>query len=156
MKPIKFFVTLSIITAFSITACNKNDNNNTPSGNAGSLSLKYDGTNWTATNVQATFVNDIVNVAGIDNNNHQATITLEGISQTGTYQVGPGNPSNQLSWTEGTNPEDVYQANWTIGSGSVVVTLLSDAKIEGTFQFTGYNINQDSTVVTEGKFSAGL
>ena len=156
MKQIKFFVTFLVVVSLAFSGCNKNTDNNNPSGISGSLSLKYDGTNWTATNVQATFVNDIVNVAGIDNNNHQATITLEGISQIGTYLVGPGNPSNQLSWTEGTNPEDVYQANWTIGSGSVVVTLLSDAKIEGTFQFTGYNINQDSTVVTEGKFSAGL
>lgn len=155
MKQITFFAAILILAFLAFSGCNKNDDNNNPSGTSGSMALKVDGTSWTATSiVQGTKVDDIINVVGSDELGNQATVSLQGISQTGTYAVGPGNPSNKLSWAEGTSADDIYQAYGQTGSGSVTVTLLTGIKIEGTFQFTGYNMNQDSKTITEGSFSA--
>ena len=157
MKQIKLFAAFILVAALSFSGCKKNDDNNNPSGSSGSLSLNVDGSNWSATlAVQAVNTNGVINVTGSDSNAKQASVILYGVSTTGTYQVGPANPSNQLRWTQGLGTNDTYQANGVIGSGTVTVTELSATKIVGTFQFTGYNTTQSSKVITNGSFSANF
>lgn len=153
MKQFKLFATLLLAAAISFSGCNKNDDNNNPSGSAGTMSLTVDGNNWSATlAVQAINNSGVINVTGSDSNGNQASVILYGASTTGTYQVGPANPSNQLRWTAGLSATDTYQANGVIGSGTVNVTELTATKIVGTFQFTGYNTTQQSKVITNGAF----
>lgn len=153
MKQIKLFAALLLVTAISFSGCKKNDGNNNPSGSAGTMSLTVDGSNWSATlAVQAINSSGVINVTGSDSNGNQASVILYGATVDGTYQVGPSNPSNQLRWTAGTDPINTYQANGVIGSGTIVITELTAAKVVGTFQFTGYNTAQASKVITNGAF----
>lgn len=157
MKHVKIFTALLALVALTFSGCNKNDDNNNPSGSSGSMSLTVDGSNWSATlAVQAVNSNGVINVTGSDSNAKQASVILYGVSTTGTYQVGPGNPSNQLRWTQGLGTNDTYQANGVIGNGTVTITELTSSKISGTFQFTGYNTAQNSKVITNGSFSANF
>jgi len=157
MKQIKLFAVLLLLAAISFSGCNKNDDNNDPSGSAGSMSLTVDGSNWSATlAVQAISNSGVINITGSDSNANQASVILYGVSTTGTYQVGPGNPSNQLRWTAGTDPINTYQANGVIGSGTVTITEITATKIVGTFQFTGYNTAQQSKVITNGAFDVNF
>lgn len=153
MKQFKLFATLILVAAISFSGCNKNDDDNDPSGSSGTMSLTVDGSDWSATlAVQGVNTNGVINVTGSDSNGNQASVILYGATVDGTYQVGPSNPSNQLRWTAGTDPLNTYQANGVIGSGTIVITELTATKVVGTFQFTGYNTAQQSKVITDGKF----
>ena len=157
MKQFKLFATLILVAAISFSGCNKNNDDNDPSGSSGTMSLTVDGSNWSATlAVQAVNSNGVINVTGSDSNGNQASVILYGATVAGTYQVGPSNPSNQCRWTAGTDPMNTYQANGVIGSGTITITELTAAKVVGTFQFTGYNTAQASKVITNGKFDVNF
>jgi hypothetical protein len=157
MKQIKLFAAILLLTSITFSGCKKNDDNNNPSGSAGTMSLTVDGSDWSATlSVQAVNSSGVVNITGSDSNANQASVILYGVSATGTYQVGPANPSNQLRWTAGTDPMNTYQANGVIGSGTVTITELTATKAVGTFQFTGYNTAQQSKVITNGAFDVNF
>jgi len=134
---------------------NDNPNNNNP---VGSMSLKVDGTSWTASlAVVATNSGGLVTVTGSDSNAHQAQVTIYNVSGTGTYQLGGSmtNP-NMGRWTAGVNPEQTYTTSLGLGSGTVEITELTDTNVAGTFSFTAKNSNGDEVSITEGSFNAAI
>jgi hypothetical protein len=154
MRNLTFMIAL--ITAVIFSSCNKNkDENPTIPGSSGSLTLKHNGTSWSASlSVQAVNTNGVVNITGSDSNANQAAINVYQATDPGTYQIGPGaNPGNLGRWTQGLAQTDSYMSNNVIGSGQVTFTELSATSAKGTFQFDGYNIDQQKIVVTEGNFS---
>lgn len=157
MKTMKNLTLLiALVFAVVFTSCNKkNDENPTTPGSSGSLTLKHDGTSWNASlSVQAVNTNGVVSITGSDSNANQGAINIYQATGPGTYQIGPGaNAGNMGRWTQGLAQTDSYMANNVIGSGQVTFTELSATSAKGTFQFDGYNIDQQKIVVTEGSFS---
>ncbi len=156
MKTRTLILMLLAGTMILIGSCNKNDDDNPVAGN-GSMSLTVDGSSWTASlSVQAVNTNGVINVTGSDSQAKQAAVVLYNVTSTGTYQIGPANPSNMLRWTEGVGQTDTYTANGIIGSGTVTITELTSSNIKGTFSFTGYNTAGTTKAVTNGKFEANF
>lgn len=152
----KLTLLMVIVTAVVFTSCNKKDDDGSGNpGSNGTMSLKHAGTSWSASlSVQGVNSNGVVNITGSDSNANQAAITVNGTSGPGTYQIGPGaNPGNSGRWTQGLAQTDSYMANNVIGTGEVTFTELSAASAKGSFQFEGYNIDQQKLVITEGEFS---
>ncbi|MEE4260074.1 MAG: DUF6252 family protein [Bacteroidales bacterium] len=157
MKSKNLLSMLLIAGIVLLMSCNKNDDDTGPIGSNGSISLKVDGSTWNASlSVQAVNAGGVINVTGSDSNAKQAGITLYGITETGTYKVGPPNQGNMLRWTEGLGQTQTFQANGVIGDGTITVTELTDNKIKGTFSFTGFSTEQTSKQITEGKFEANF
>jgi Family of unknown function (DUF6252) len=154
MKTKNLLILFVLVTGIALSSCKKTNSVN-PLGN-GSMSLKVDGTSWSANlAVEAVNTNGVLSITGSDASAHQAAVTLNGATGPGTYQVGSnGNSGNMLRWTEGTGSDQTYQATFIIGSGTIVIDKLSDTEVSGTFEFEGYNTAQTHKSITEGKFSA--
>lgn len=121
------------------------------------LDAEIDGDKWSATMVvMASHSNDVLSVTGSDAGAKQMHFSIQNFNGEGTYTVGPGNQDNMLRWTAGLNPEDSYIANFQMGSGTIEVTEITDARTIGTFSFTGENTNGDEVVVTAGEFDAEI
>ncbi len=160
MKLFKVFMIMMAVISVSLTACKKDENDDDNGGSVtggGSMTLKYDGNDFSATlAVQAVNSNGVINVTGSDGNARQASLVLFGASGPGTYTIGAAFPQNLCTWTEGTNTTQTYTASFVIGSGTVTVTELTDSKIKGTFEFTGVNTNQETRTITDGSFEANF
>ncbi len=77
-------------------------------------------------------------------------------TQPGTYEVGPSNPENFLSWAVGDGTVNTYAASSSGGSGTVTITELNNNIARGTFEFTGVNFDQETKTITNGSFTANL
>jgi len=156
MKTIRNLAFLVVLTGIVFTSCKKNDDSNpeNPISN-GSMSLKHDGTSWSATlAVQGVNSNGVINVTGSDSNGNQASVIIYGTSGPGTYKIGGfGNASSQGRWTQGLGQNDTYVANAILGEGEVQFDELSETSAKGSFSFVGYNTDQDKVTVTEGSFN---
>ena len=156
MKTIRNLTLLIVLlTGVVMTSCKKDDNDNqaNPVSN-GTLTLKHSSTSWSASlSVQAANTNGVINITGSDSNANQGAITVYQATGPGTYKIGHvGNPGNSGRWTQGLAQTDSYMANSVIGSGQITFSELSAAGAKGTFQFDGYNTDQQKVVVTEGSF----
>lgn len=157
MKIGNLILALLLSSFVVLSSCNKDDDDGTPAGSNGTMTLKVNGTSWNASlSVQAVNTNGVLNVTGSDSNAQQGSVILNGISGPGTYAVGPNgsNPGNMLRWTEGLGQTDSYMANNVIGTGSVTVNTLTATEVSGTFYFEGFNTAQTSKTITEGAFNA--
>jgi len=155
MKMKSLLLIVVLISGISLVSCKK-DSDPGPVGSNGTINLKYDGTDWSASmSVQAVNTNGVINVTGSDANAHQAAVTLYSVTGPGTYQVGAnGATGNSIRWTEGIDPKQTYNASFVLGSGTVTVTELSTTNIKGTFSGTVFNTEQASKSITNGSFEA--
>lgn len=161
MKLFKVFVIMMAVISVSLTACKKDESDDDDNGGSlnggGSMTLKYDGNDFSATlAVQAVNENGVINVTGSDGNARQASLVLFGTSGPGTYTIGAAYPQNLCTWTEGTNATQTFTASFVIGSGTVTITELTDSKIKGSFEFTAVNTNQETRTITDGSFEANF
>ena len=150
---------MAMAVAIVFTSCKKNDDSNPQNPiSSGTLSLKHDGTNWSASlAVVGVNSNNVVNVTGSDSNGNQASIVIYGASGPGTYKIGGfGNASSQGRWTQGLAQSDTFVANAVLGEGEVTFDALSESSAKGTFKFTGYNSDKVSVNVTEGSFNVNF
>ena len=153
MRKIAVLLSLMAVIIVFTTGCKKEEDNPTPSG--GTMSLKADGTEWSATlAVVASNSGGIITVTGSDSNAHQAQVIVMG-SSTGTYQIVQGG-ANSGRWTTGLGQNDTYSANGIIGSGTITITELTATSVSGTFSFQGVNTAQNTVSVTDGQFSANF
>ena len=153
LKKLVFVFVLTTGVVFS--SCNKKEEENPGVTTNGTLSLKHDGSNWSATlSVQAVNSGGVVNVTGSDSNANQGAISVYNASGPGTYKIGlNGDAGNLGRWTQGTDQNDSYVASYVIGGGEVTFTELSATAAKGTFHFEGYNTVPAKVVVTEGSFA---
>jgi hypothetical protein len=68
--------------------------------------------------------------------------------EIGTFNIGAGNFNTALYQEGGTS----YSAGTTAGSGRIVITNANSSSIQGTFQFTGFNLGGASKNITDGAF----
>lgn len=142
--------------ALFVAACSSEESTTNPTTNAtkGTMSAKIDGADWTGTLVvQGVYTNDLLSIAGQDNNARQIQLRLIGIKTPGTYQFGGMTNPNTATVTVGINATDNYTASLVAGSGTVNVTVLTAQKAEGTFSFTGRNTAGATKQVSEGRFN---
>jgi len=159
MKKVKIiFLALISISILNLTACKKDDAaDDNPTISGGSMSLKVDGTAWSASLAsQAVNTNGVINVTGSDSDAHQVAITLLNVTEPGTYSVGGMGNQNGIRWTEGLASTDSYLANFALGSGSITITELTSSKIVGTFSGSVANTSQTTKKITEGTFNVSF
>jgi len=144
-----------------LASCKKEDDDTGDDGGgtnptAGTMVLKFNGTDWTASlAVVATNSSGVWTVTGSDSGAKQCGITVMNVNGPGTYAVGGTltNP-NMGRWTASTNPADTYTTSLGQGTGSVEITVLTATHTEGTFEFTAKNMNQETVTISSGSFSA--
>ena len=152
MKTGRLLLLLIFVSTIAFTSCKKTEDTGTPSTGNGSLSLKHGGSSWNASlAVQGVNTNGVISITGSDSQARQAAVTLFGVSATGTYKISQGS-QHSLRWTEGLASEQTYVANGILGTGTIVITELSDSGIKGTFSFNGMNTNGASKSISEGAF----
>lgn len=158
------------VLALSLTACSGEDNG----GGGGSsldtyINASVDGTAFKTLSVQGHSLGtamrtgsaggEIISVTCSSASSMTSTdiktinITLIGITEKGTYTIGPDSES-VLAYVDSS-----LNTSWDTGecsgaTGSVTITTLTDKKIEGTFNFTGKDDTNCSSqkVITNGKF----
>ncbi len=168
MKNTMYTVLIALALVFTMTSCNKDDDGG-DGGNAaaGTVKAKVDGSNFSS-NPQLSMATQtnaggstIVTVQGNDNSGKAIVLVMNGLTGTGTYNIGGGaNISISASYLEVnvSNPADTqtWQAPFddTV-AGEVKINELSSSKVVGTFSFTGKNVNGDNSTkaISEGSFN---
>lgn len=157
MKKTTFVLILLVAGVIGMTSCKKEDSGD-GSGAGGTMTLKIDGSSWSASlKVAASYSGGVLSVTGSDSNAKQCNITLTNISGTGTFDIG-GSMTNPNSgrWTQGLGTNDTYMTQLGLGSGTCTITELSATQVKGTFSFTAKNTPGIMVTITEGSFTADL
>ncbi len=171
-KTLKSITRLSFI-AFSLCllSCSKDDDDQpvltppvtTNPTNASYVTAKVDGNNFSSiifgtSTAQCTRVSpgpeQLITILGGDMAANNITVTLYGISATGTYTVN-NTTDSFLNYTPGSGGVAYATSECEGASGTITVTHIDNAKVEGTFSFTGIdteNCSGGSKTVTEGSF----
>lgn len=154
MKTLKLLTVFVWILSIVFVSCQKEEDDPvTPTTGTSTMTLKYGGTSWNASlNAQGIKSGNTIVITGTGSDSKQAQVQLSNITSSGTYNV-TASSGHTLRWTESTNPTDTFLANGVLGSGSITVTEISDAKIVGTFQFNGFSAGGTTRNITDGKFS---
>ena len=114
------------------------------------------GTSAASANISGSGSGTLIQVLGSNLNANNISITLYGITETGTYEINPSLDGSVMAYTPGTGGV-AYSTGECAGSGgTIVITTLSSTKIEGTFSFIGKDSNtcdtSETKTVTEGSF----
>ena len=92
---------------------------------------------------------NVLRIEGVTNDSMRIILELDSADQPGVYDL-----SNTAVY-EGIfidSMRNVYSSKFT-GIGSVEITKLTQTTAEGTFMFTGRNLNRGNINVSEGSFS---
>ncbi|MBK8600331.1 MAG: hypothetical protein IPN80_07000 [Flavobacterium sp.] len=97
----------------------------------------------------------LIQVVGADINSNSIAINLLGITTTGTYTLNADSDS-VLAYTPPTGGLSYSTGGCSDVSGTMNVTFIDNTKIEGTFSFTGKDVDNCATsatkTVTNGSF----
>lgn len=171
MKTIKntmYVMLIGLALIFTITSCSKDDDGGSGGdAAAGTVKAKVAGANYSS-NPQLSVATRIVaggittvSIQGNSDSGKSITLLMNGVTGTGTYDIGGGaNITISASYIEVnvSNPaaSQVWQAPFDATvAGEISISEFSDTKIQGTFTFTGKNVNGDNSTkaITEGSFN---
>ncbi len=145
------FMTCALLCA-TVAACSDDDNGTNNGGDDdNTMSATIDGQAWTANlAVQGTYANGALVIGGTNTNQRGINIAIPNITQTGTYDAGPGF-SAIVTYNIGIT---TYVTSNVGGTGTVTLTKLSATEAEGTFSVTtiGAGGTVGTKVITNGKF----
>lgn len=172
MKTMKSIAKLSLVVLSAcLLSCSKDDDNAeaftppvaTNPNNASYVTAKVDGSDFSSiifgtSTAQCTRVSpgpeQLITILGGDMSANNITVTLYGISATGTYNV--NNTTNSfLNFTPGSGGVAYATSECEGASGTITVTHIDNVKVEGTFSFTGIdteNCSGGRKTITEGSF----
>lgn len=174
MRTLKNFMLLVMtVSLVTLTSCKSDDDGGGGGGaSSGTLVAKIDGASFQSLDIasSATIANNGQNLVIIASNSdgRAFSITIVGYSGPGTYPIGGGtNIFNVASYTETdvdlSNPQnsttEIWQAPYDDTMvGEINVSEETSTKIEGTFEFTGKNVNGDQSIKTiaDGAFNLDL
>jgi len=178
MKTLKRSLLYAVIClGLAVSSCsNDDDNSNNNQGDNGGgelFSAMVDGSSFAASTDPATLIGatktsangmTTVTAQGSTNNGDFINFNIIGYNGPGTYQTGNNltNP-NFIQYGELVGQTaTVWASNLAtsaagIGPGEIVITVDADGKLEGTFNFEGYN-GQDMTtkMITQGEFKVSV
>ena len=159
-----FMLLIMTVSLITFTGC-KSDDDGGDGGNAanGTIEASVDGAGFTSLNITsiATLANGNLILQGNDADGKGIVITIFAYDGVGTYdftgadplilhtavyiETDINNPMNSQSWSA---PFDTTMV------GSVSISSETDDNIQGTFNFTGQNANDNSQkVITDGSFN---
>lgn len=165
MRTLKQFTLLLItISLISVTSCKSDDDGGEGGGAAaGTITAKIDGTSFTSLELTsiATLAAGNLIIQGNDASGKSIVMTIFGYNGEGTYEFTGANPAilNIANYIEADINNPANTQSWTSPydgtvSGSVSIAVETTNSVEGTFEFTGRNANDMTTVaVTEGAFN---
>jgi hypothetical protein len=156
MKKIKLLsVFFLLATAVSFTSCSSDDSNepvNPPA--TGTFTVNMGGEAYVATQAQATIANGVLAIAGVrGTSGENIALMIHGTTQ-GTYQgafMSYNTSAEEIGYVN-VDPVTVQR------NGTVTITSITSTMVTGTFQFTGYDLQNgnDPMVFSEGAFSVPL
>ena len=170
MKTLKNLVKFSILSiSLFLASCSGDDaaaevvSNNIP-GSGSYIMAKVDGADFnsvifgvttaSATRME-TMTGTMITILGANQNADSIVINLMGITATGTYTIDPSVDS-VLAFTPVTGGVSYSTGECSGTTGTLVVTAIDNAKIEGTFSFKGKDSDTCPSsamkTVTEGSF----
>lgn len=155
---------LAGVLAFT-AACSGDDSPSGTGGHTGSyVTAKVDGANFDAAVMGVPVVTalrtgtgdaTLIMISGSDPDGKSMSLNLFGITETGTYNIGPATNS-VLAYLEGVGTATTsFDTGECAGAtGTVNITQISEAQVEGTFTFTGKSEENECTSrsITEGSF----
>ncbi|WP_353779340.1 DUF6252 family protein [Winogradskyella sp. 3972H.M.0a.05] len=164
MRTIKQFMLLVMtISMVSLTSCKSDDDGGSPgAAGAGTIEASIDGTAFTSLDITsiATLANGNLIIQGNDADGRAIVITIFGYNGTGTYNFdGNSVVFNIATYTEADINNPMNSQSWaapfdTTVAGSVSVSTETDDNVQGTFEFTGQNANDNSQkVISNGSFN---
>lgn len=161
----KSILVLMAVMAVSLTSCNKDDDGGDGGGaSKGSLKASVAGNGFNSVTAFAVKAGSggasIISVTGVDASQRTVGLTMNGVTEVGTYGIGGGaNIAISGSYIEidlGTQSNKTWQAPYDANEvGEVSITEISDTGIKGTFFFTAKNVNGDQSLreVSSGSFN---
>ena len=156
-----------VVCAVVLSSCSKDSdssssNPSTPSGSY--IAAKVNGANFSTTIAGVSTASGsrsgsgdftLIQVIGADMNGNSIAINLLGITATGTYALNADSDS-VIAYTPPTGEAAYGTGGCSGASGTMNVTFIDNEKIEGTFSFTGKDVNNCETsatkTVTNGSF----
>lgn len=166
----KTFKTISKVALIALTvilsSCSKDSSSSsTPATPTGSyITATVDGASFSTTIAGISTASGsrsgsgeftLIQVVGADINSNSIAINLLGITTTGTYTLNSGSDS-VIAFTPPSGGAAYGTGGCEGASGTMNVTFLDDTKIEGTFSFTGKDVDNCATsatkTVTNGSF----
>ena len=167
----KAFKSISKLVLIALTvvlsSCSKDSDSSssnpvTPSGSY--ITATVDGASFSTTIAGVSTVNGsrsgtgeftLIQVLGADLNSNSIAINLFGITTTGTYTLNADSDS-VIAFTPPTGGAAYGTGGCAGATGTINVTFLDNTKIEGTFSFTGKDVDNCATsavkTVTNGSF----
>ena len=158
----KIIKTLSIALAFLALSCSKdNGGSNVPSSGS-YINAKIDGSSFSTTisgvstasaSRSGVGASTLIFVSGSNLESKNINISLYGITTTGTYTLNPSSDSVMSAVVSGV----AYSTGGCDGTtGTLKITKIDSSKIEGTFSFTGKDVDNCATsatkTITSGSF----
>jgi len=140
MKLLKWTFLAATLLTFSLSACKKSASNAKVNN---SLSLKFNGTAYSTSNVSGSYGSGVLQIIGTFNTPANVYLAVDS-AKTGTFDLA----------THGSATFSLSQGNaYFVDSGTITITSFTGSTVAGTFQFNGTNISNGSTcVVTSGTF----
>ncbi|AWI24564.1 DUF6252 family protein [Flavobacterium pallidum] len=168
MKTLKMISKMSLIAVMFLALSCSSDSDGGGGGTAsvGTITAKVGGSSFTSM-TQGTQVSQItaggtttITMLGADASGKAISLTLHGVSATGTYQIGGENLISIIGSYVDTNIQNpqasvtyVAPTEGNAVMGSITVSELTDAKIVGTFNFTGTSDAGATKAITNGAFN---
>ncbi len=164
----KTILVLMAVLAISLTSCKKDDDGGgDPPGGSGTFSAKVDGSNFSG--MQGTVVaqlttsgsTQVLALSGGTTQSQNLQMIISGFDGVGSYDLNFMNLGTYSYLPDPGNPDPntvvVYTTlgNGQGNNGTVNVSSFDGNTIKGTFNFTGFNLddNSDTVAVTEGQFN---
>lgn len=106
------------------------------------------------TGVLANYENDVLTVTGLGTEDRQCQFILSDCSETGEYLIGEGNSeSNRARWA---HSDTVFTATYQSGYGTVLVDVLNEREVSGSFYFKAISSHGNEVLVQNGSFRVAL
>ncbi|AWA28762.1 hypothetical protein HYN48_00905 [Flavobacterium magnum] len=171
MKTLKMISKMTLVAVmFLALSCSSDSDGGGGGGSAslGTVTAKIAGSGFTsmamATSAQRVTSGNMttISLVGADSSGKSISLIMNGVSQAGTYDIGGDNSISIVGSYTALNMQDpansvVYVAPTEGGAvkGSVTISELTDAKLVGTFHFTGTNQDNaiDTKEITNGAFN---
>jgi hypothetical protein len=150
-----FPVWLSFVVVAILAACSSSSSPADPAN--GTVKATIEGEAFSATlATSATNTSGVLAIAGSDSRGRQIQLRIIGADKAGTYSLGGITNPNIATVTLAPESSQTYVTSMVGGSGTIVITELSTAKVAGTFTFTAMNSASVQKKVTDGSFNLTL
>jgi hypothetical protein len=161
MKTLKSISKLALVVfAVVLSSCSKDSdssssNQATPSGSY--INARVDGASFSTTIAGVSTASGsrsgmgdstLIQVLGSDMSANSIAINLLGITATGTYTLN-GDSDSVIAFTPATGGAAYGTGGCSGATGTLNVTFIDNDKIEGTFSFTGKDVDNCATSATK-------